>query len=415
MKVLNQKNKDRDKYFTIILSGFLLFGLKEFAELIYHPLQALFASIGLIFIFGASFYYRINLLNPLTGNIRLFFTFYLCWIFFIISRPLITGQEYSNNSFHPYLLYGITSYLLPLIVLFGKKIISFKKLFASIFIFSFIGFVFFVFNFNNMLSIVKIGATMSEEGKLGLGELAEKYMFWFSISFFSLLCYEFIPLKYRITAIFTSIFLLFLLAFFGRRGAFVMSILYFFGMFYLFLDQKNNNNKILIFLIIFIFFFSIYVIISKYSNSTFFILYERLNDDSRSDVEETLIKYLTTEKAWLFGKGIEGAYKHRYFEFPRYTHETGYFYLILKGGIINLFLFVYLLLHATYIGLFKTNNRLTKAFALYLLFHVIYLIPFGLPTFSLEYLFVWVAFTFCESIYWRSLTNEEVKIHLAIN
>lgn len=407
--------KTKHKVFSGILLGFLLFGLKEFAELIYHPLQSAIALIGLLFVFGSSFFFRYKKINPLKGNIKFIFYVYLLWIFFIIIRPALSGESYSDNSIHPYSSYGLSSYLLPLVVLLGINVISLQKLFKMIFLFSIIGFVFFVFNFNMMQAVVFRGETMTIDGEIGLGELANLYYFWFSISSLSLLCYEFVSTKYKWAAIFTNLFSLFLMAYFARRSGIFIFILYFFGMFYLYLDQSKSRYRIMKILFIFVILSIVYLIVENNSNSIFSILFDRLKQDTRSDVDETLIKYLTRENAWWFGKGIEGAYKHPGFDAPRYVHETGFLYLILKGGIIYLSLYVVLLLHAAYLGFFKTKNRFTQALALYIFFHIIFLIPFGLPSFSLEYLFVWIGFALCESSYYRTLSNMQFKNYLAKN
>jgi hypothetical protein len=305
--------------------------------------------------------------------------------------------------------------LLPFIVLLGVNNISLVKIFRIIFVFSLIGFVFFVVNFNNMQSIVLKGTGMSIDGEMGIGELANMYYFWFSISSLSLLCYEFVPNKYKWTAIFTSIFTLLLITYLARRSGIFMYVLYFFGMYYLYLEQPEKKHRFPKIILVVAITSILFAVVKNNSDSTFSLLFERLEDDTRSTVDDAIIDYLNSENAWLFGKGIEGAYKHSDFELPRYTHETGYLYLILKGGVIYLFLYVSLILHAAYLGFFKTKNRLTKALALYAFFHLIFLIPFGLPNFGLEYLFVWIAFAFCESSNLRLMTNQQVKNYLASN
>jgi len=412
-KKLIQFSKPNYQVFSTILLGFLLFGFKDFALLVSEGLPRIIAFLGLLLIFGPPFYYTYKRVSPLRGIIRILFYIYLWWIVLIILRPLFLGQEYTNQSTHPYADYGITSYLFPFIVLMGSSIISLPKLFKIIFVFSIIGFIFFVFNFSTMQTVVIRGIGMSTDGEMGIGELANKYYFWFSISSLSLLCYEFIPNKYKSVAIFSSLFSLLLMIYFARRGGVFMYILYFFGMFYLYLEQSKSRykfGKLLILVTIISIFFTI---INSYSDSTFALVFSRINEDSRSDVDEALISYLNTENAWLFGKGIEGAYNHSNFELPRYVHETGYLHLILKGGIIYLFFYVFLLLHASYTGFFKTKNRLTKALALYVFFHVIFLIPYGVPNFGLEYFFVWIGFALCESSKYRIMTNQQVKQHLA--
>ena len=328
-------------------------------------------------------------------------------------RPLFLGQSYTADSIHPYAIHGLTSYLTPFVVLLGVGIISLRKMFKIIFIFSIIGGVFFVLNYNVMLSTLLEGETMSFDGKIGLGELAGSYYFWFNISALSLLCYEFVPMRYKWSAIFTAVFMGFLYLLFGRRGGVFMSILYFSGMFYLYLEQSKSSFRFVKMIFVVAIMTVAYLLVKNYSDSFFSIFYDRLFEDSRGRVEQALIKTLDKEDVWLYGKGIEGTYEERHFKDPRYVHETGYLYLILKGGILYLFFYVSLLLHAAYLGFFKTRNRLTKALALYVFFHIVFLIPFGLPSFSLEYLFVWIAFGICESLRWRSFTNEQIKNHIA--
>lgn len=406
------KYKSKYRIFSLILLGFLLFGLKEFAKLVYLPLQSAIALIGLLLIFATPFFFTFKRVIPLNGSIKMLFYAYILWIVLIILRPLFTGSSYSQLSIHPYANFGLTSYLLPLIVLLGVNTISLPKLFRIIFLFSIIGFVFFVVNFTKMQAVVLRGETMTLDGVTGLAELAYNYYFWFSISSFSLLCYEFVSSKYKWVAIFTAIFTLFLMTYFARRSFIFMYSLYFSGMFYLYLEQSKSKNRL--FKMIFLLFLAyiIFEIVTRYSSSTFSILFNRLEEDTRSSVDEVLIKYLNRENAWWFGNGIEAAYKHPEFDKPRYVHETGYLYLIMKGGVINLFFYVFLLLHAAYLGFFKTTNRLTKGLALYMLIHVIFLVPFGVPDFGLEYLFVWVAFALCESSYYRTISNEQIKEYL---
>lgn len=415
MHYLNSKSKPKYRIFSLILLGFLLFGLKEFAKLVYLPLQSFMAVAGLLLIFATPLFFTFKRVIPLKGSVKIIFYAYLLWIVLIVMRPLFLGQGYTDNSIHPYANFGLSSYLLPLIVLLGSNVISLPKLFKIIFLFSIIGYVFFVVNFNTMQSIVLAGETATIDGEMGLGDLANSYYFWFSISSFSLLCYEFVSIKYKRFAILTCIFTLFLMTYFARRGGIFMYSMYFLGMYYLYLEQAKTGNRFFKILLLAVLIYIVYEFVVNYSGSTFEILFDRIEDDTRSSVDEFLIKYLDKENAWWFGNGIEAAYKHPDFSQPRYVHETGYLYLIMKGGILNLFFYLYLLLHAFYLGFFKTNNRLTKGLALYMLFHIIFLLPFGVPNFSLEYLFVWIAFALCESSNYRSMSNEQIKQYLSKN
>lgn len=396
-----------------ILLGFLLYGLKSFAQILFHPLQALLAVIGLSLIFFTPFYFKFKAIIPLQGIMRIVFYFYLTWILIIILRPIFEGQKYSVEALHPYSTSGLTSYLLPFFVLLGAEIISLNKLFKIAYIFALIGFAYFILNFNNMQAIVSEGIIGSTEDTIGINGLANEYFFWFNISSLSLLCFEFISKKMKWTAILASVLMLFLMIYFARRGAIFMFLMYFLGAFYLYILQPDKNTRFFKVLFTLLIIVTVVSTVVMYANTTFSLLFSRIDEDTRSGVDDEIVSYINAENAWYFGKGIEGAYPSVNFDKPRKGHETGYLNMILKGGIIYLSLYCFLLLHSAYKGFFKTNNRLTKAFALYIFFHVLFLVPFGVISFDLEYLFVWVGVVLCQSNKYRLMTNQQIKYYLA--
>jgi hypothetical protein len=399
-----------------ILLGFLLYGLKSFAEIMFHPLQGVFALFGLSLIFFTPFFYKFKVIIPLHGLVRAVFYFYLIWSFVIILRPLFEGVSYSLDSIHPYLEFGLTSYLLPFVVILGIEIISLPKLFKIIYIFAIIGFIYFVLNFKNMMNITSSGVliTTEDSDNIGINDLAYLYESWFCPSALSILCYEFISKKQKWVVFSSMAMLLFSMLYFARRGGVVIYSGYFIATNYLFLLRSNGANRFSKALFSLLIIGTVSLAVFMYSDTTFSLLFMRGNENTRSGVDESITRYLDSENAWFFGKGIEGAYPDSNFDKPRYTHETGYLYMILKGGVVYLSLYVFLLLHSAYLGFFKTKNRLTKAFAIYLLFHVLMLIPYGVISFGLEYLFVWVAFAICESYKYRLMTNQQIKYYLAI-
>jgi len=408
--------KQINSIYGYILLGFLLYGLRSFAQLFFHPLQMVFALLGLLLIFFSPFIFNFKAINPFQGIVQFVFYFYLVWSFIIILRPVIEGQHYSNYSLHPYSSFGFLSYLLPLVVLLGTGIISFTKIFRIIYIFAIIGFIYFILNFKNMQAIVDEGIlnTRPDSDTIGINQLADRYAFWLNISTFSLFCYEFISKKQKWLAILSLAFMLFLCLYFARRSGVVFIFLYFIAAFYLYLQQSNGATKFLRALFMLLITGTVILTVFMYSDTTFSLLFSRIDEDSRTGVDDSLISYLNRENAWFFGKGIDGVYTSPAFDEPRYVHETGYLYMILKGGVVYLSLYCFLLLYSAYLGYFKTNNRLTKAFAIYILFHVLLLIPFGVISFDLEYLFLWVAVASCQSKYYRLMTNEQMKLYIAL-
>ena len=196
MKIFNPIKKNNYKFFATILLGFLLFGFKDIAEIVYFPTKRLFIFIGLLLIFGSTFYYKIKLYNPLYGNIRILFIFFIFYVFLILTRPLLSGQFYSNDSMNPNSIYGFYSYFIPLIVFVDLRAFSIKKIFYIIICFTICGLFYFVLTFNEMLYIVNIGDLRTkQDNNFGLGELANIYYYWFGISYFSLLCFVINPFK----------------------------------------------------------------------------------------------------------------------------------------------------------------------------------------------------------------------------
>ena len=139
----------------------------------------------------------------------------------------------------------------------------------------------------------------------------------------------------------------------------------------------------------------------------------KIDDDSRSGVVENFYADMDTY-TWIFGRGALGTYydPSPLFEIidgNRSEIETGYLNMILKGGIIYLALYVLVLLKAFYKGFFKTNNDLTKAFACMCLITCIELIPYGIQSFNLKYLSIWIGVGLCLNRQVRQMTNKEIK------
>jgi hypothetical protein len=142
-----------------------------------------------------------------------------------------------------------------------------------------------------------------------------------------------------------------------------------------------------------------------------------MSENTRTGVENLFFKSFDGKTLdWIIGRGIGGTYycpinDSNY----RTTIETGYLYIILKGGLVSLALFLYLLLYSAYLGFFRSRNMLTKAMASYLVIHVILLVPFGLPAFSIEYIFVWICVMYCQSETWRMKSDTFINGYLYRN
>lgn len=93
------------------------------------------------------------------------------------------------------------------------------------------------------------------------------------------------------------------------------------------------------------------------------ILTEKLSKDTRTFVEVEFYKDMQI-KDWLFGRGMCGTYYDRSWGPDENLHrpfiETGYLNYILHGGLVLLMPYLYFLLKASYLNLFKSNNIIAK-------------------------------------------------------
>lgn len=115
--------------------------------------------------------------------------------------------------------------------------------------------------------------------------------------------------------------------------------------------------------------------------------------------------------AWIWGRGANGTF-HTLYDYSggqRAYMEWGYLYLVLKGGIIYLFLFVFCLLHGAYVGYFRSNNAFSKALSFMCLILVMNLVSTGAePQYSMLYVLSWMCFGLVERKEVRSLSDSEI-------
>lgn len=127
----------------------------------------------------------------------------------------------------------------------------------------------------------------------------------------------------------------------------------------------------------------------------------------------------------IIGKGVNGTYyapgvdkefsgkKITYRDQDHRMHiETGYLQLILNGGIVYLLIFLAILLPAAIKGLFRSRNLFVKGCAILVFLWLVDMVPFGVPSFSLRYLLVWICVGICFSGTLRNMNNDEMISYL---
>jgi len=127
---------------------------------------------------------------------------------------------------------------------------------------------------------------------------------------------------------------------------------------------------------------------------------------------------------WWFGRGLNGSFFSNqgggvdnlgsYIEGQRQEIENGYYFLILKGGLLYVIPFVLLSLIGFTKGFFHSKNMLSKAAAAIVFINLIDLIGFGVPGLHLKYLILWLSLSICFSPIIRNYSDEQVRNIISI-
>lgn len=130
---------------------------------------------------------------------------------------------------------------------------------------------------------------------------------------------------------------------------------------------------------------------------------------SRGDVFEGFFLDFNTISDITFGRGIGGtilrsANNDDIADFI----ESGILILLFKGGLLYLIPCLLILLRAAHLGLYRSNNDLVKALAIFILIYIISLYALNWPEFSSKYVFLWVCVSACFSEELRKVSNEEI-------
>ncbi len=339
--------------------------------------------------------------------LRIIFSAYCFWLLILIARGIGSLSNYiflKTFLFDP--SYGGMLYVAPLILLFPKNLVFYKKAFDVIFIFC----IFYIF-YDIVFLRDLFNSDRSSLRSVGIVETSTDLSFPCG---FLLLTYVYQPNKKKLLAILTlSLTLLFSIVR-ARRGLIVMTsgIIIFCYIFYLFTSRKK----------ILIIYLSILVIslgalyattIYKANKYLFGFILERGSEDTRTGVELFFYADMST-KDWLIGRGMNGEYYCPGIEEDAITNfrnviETGYLQIILKGGIISLGLLLLITIPAVIKGFFYSKNSLSKAAAIWIFLALLSLYPATVNTFTLRYLLVWISVGICYSKNIRNIPDKRLK------
>jgi len=133
-------------------------------------------------------------------------------------------------------------------------------------------------------------------------------------------------------------------------------------------------------------------------------------EESRSVVFQDFFLDFSSTTDWVIGRGLDGTvFRSLNIDEERAGYiENGFLTVTLKGGLLYLIPFILILLRASYLGFFRSNNDMVKAMAALLLIYVMMMIHFNLPAYTTRYVFIWIATSTCFTPVLRNYSNEEI-------
>ena len=137
---------------------------------------------------------------------------------------------------------------------------------------------------------------------------------------------------------------------------------------------------------------------------------ENLRSDTRTFLYVDVFRDLKINKAFIFGKGINGGYASEDFEtFSRLAVEVGFLQILLKSGIIGFLLYISLLISAIFKALNNSENYFMKYLGLLLCGYVLMFFIENIIGFTLFNVVVWCVIGMCHSKELRALNDKEIK------
>lgn len=335
-----------------------------------------------------------------------FFLFFI-WLLCIILR----GSRY-DSPYLQFLLFngdfGVLPYFVPLILLFPRDLLFYKKFFDVITV---LGILFIVYD----IFFIRVLFNSDRTPNMIYQNSAERFIKCLSFPVgFLLFTFSYHSKKRRLFAICVILINLLIAIYRARRGLIFLTsstLLIFFVLYF-----ASSRRKVLIVFLSIIFAFVGFRFVSTYSqgeDSIFNFLSERADEDTRNPVEQCFYSDLKT-RDWIVGKGLNGDYFCPIIDEDDVTGyrdaiETDYLNIILKGGLVSLGLLTLVLVPAIFLGLLYSRNLLSKAAALWIALWIVSLYPSNVTTFSLNYFLVWICVGICYSKHIRNMPDEVLK------
>jgi hypothetical protein len=341
--------------------------------------------------------------------------FYICLIIVIFS--LIIRSYFSEQTIYPWVSFMgalnihfanpnfILCYLIPILVLNRWEGLNFRLIEKFGYFLSIISLFVFPFLIVKGLSISFFNNERTT-GFLGIN------IFVVSNFFFFLLLFKYLPKKH-IIVYFITWFLSFLTTIvFARRGGVALNLILISFVFIVYLMSKKGIRKFKV--VLYALILALLLLVLSSLNNTFFdFLTYRGFEDTRSGVNQAVLSQLNQFEQ-IFGKGVYGRYYFpvegdMFFNGWRYAVETGFYQMVLRGGYLFAFLYIFVLLIPAIKGIFSSNNIFCKASGLYIIYGLISLFPFGILELNFQFFIYWIIAVLCYSKKIRKMDDAKIK------
>lgn len=429
--------------FVGVVLGVFCYELGTTSLYLYNPyiIPTILRVTGLFLILYFAFKSKIK---GLGGRVAFHYQVMIIWIMLVVLRGVFIGNiRPDSTSFADGLRFafigefGEITYLAPLLALMAVRLDSLYYLKKIAIVFCVIFFVLAILNREQIL-IGLVAQGKSELLDVTGEEMSVRHIIraaspGFGLIVFMLLCYNYIKGKAKILLPAAVILAFFGNAIGGGRGTTAFSLLYLILFVFIVFKypvnglerqkgkRKNKLFRVALFVLIIV--VGVWGINYLYEQTHIFDVLANhafggkdIGSGSWNDNRGTITKDFYADFnsdffAWIWGRGANGTF-HTLYDYSggqRVYMEWGYLYLVLKGGIIYLFLFVFCLLHGAYVGYFRSNNAFSKALSFMCLILVMNLVSTGAePQYSMLYVISWMCFGLVERKEVRSLSDSEI-------
>lgn len=394
------KNNTSGFYYTLLWNSILvytlgyLFSVSEYMGIQFAKLIMTIGLVGILY----SFYKTYKISFKFSYFFVVFFL-YMVWHLFVVREAFthFNLKLFINYLFTPYIF---LPFFVPLISLIPINIFQISYLFKLL---SFLGVILIVFSIIFINLVLFDNQDFSEQAVWSLG----------TGSGFLLMTWGYHSKRRRMIAFVVVLLSLFIASVMARRNIMLTFTNFFVISYIIFLfdSKKKFKQKIFLVVLTLILTTALYSSFFKYQDELFYKISDRFDVDSREFVYTAYFSDMTPTDLQI-GKGYDG----RYFcpdvdpdSDDRYLIESGYLQIILKGGIVNLVLFLLIALPAIYQGLFKSQNILSKAAGLIVFLWLIDMIPWGMPAMNIRYILLWICIGICYTDNLRNLPETKLK------